>query len=218
MNIEAILIGCVTGFLSAFFGIGGSSVDTPVIRTFLGLPPLQALATPLPLTLLTAGVLFFIGVDFIVKDITERRFPVSIRERPVHPAAWLVLLAAGMIGLLSGVLANGGGIFFVPAFVILFRMPVKRDRHFTAGGRTGGPSRQRHPAGPGSCRSGNHGPDGRRDRAHGLCGRAAGHQGALADVVIAVRACHVWIRGIFFHQSDDSILGRLCRFCCNSAP
>ena len=29
MNLEAIIIGSVTGFISAFFGIGGSSIDTP---------------------------------------------------------------------------------------------------------------------------------------------------------------------------------------------
>jgi Sulfite exporter TauE/SafE. len=51
VNFEAIIIGCITGFLSAFFGIGGSSVDTPVLRTFLNLPPLLALGTPLPLPL-----------------------------------------------------------------------------------------------------------------------------------------------------------------------
>ena len=59
MNFVAIIIGAVTGFVSAFFGIGGSSIDTPVIRTFLGLPPLQSLATPLPLTVLTASIAMF---------------------------------------------------------------------------------------------------------------------------------------------------------------
>ncbi len=172
MSLAAILVGCVTGFVAAFFGIGGSSIDTPVIRLFLGLPPLQALGTPLPLTmvtatiaffayrrhhlvngriallslagavpamvlgsfltaflsgkflmLLTAVVLFFIGVDFIVKDLTERTFAVP--EKPSRPPAWMVLAVAGAIGLLSGVLANGGGIFFVPAFVIFFHMRIK---------------------------------------------------------------------------------------------
>ncbi|TSA12811.1 MAG: hypothetical protein D4R73_01880 [Deltaproteobacteria bacterium] len=55
MNFEAIIIGCITGFLSAFFGIGGSSVDTPVLRTFLDLPPLVALGTPLPRRLRAGG-------------------------------------------------------------------------------------------------------------------------------------------------------------------
>jgi uncharacterized membrane protein YfcA len=37
---------------------------------------------------------------------------------------YIVSLAIA-IGILSGVLANGGGIFFVPAYVILFRMKIK---------------------------------------------------------------------------------------------
>lgn len=172
MSLLAILIGCVTGFVSAFFGIGGSSVDTPLIRTFLGLPPLEALATPLPLTmltatmalfafrkhhlvdlrlasltlatgvpgmilgslltqyisgkflmLLTATVLLLVGVDFIVKDLTERSF--AGRRAEPHPPAWLVLLLSAAVGLLSGVLANGGGIFFVPVFVVIYGLPVK---------------------------------------------------------------------------------------------
>ena len=172
MSLLAILIGCVTGFVSAFFGIGGSSIDTPLLRTFLGLPPLQALATPLPLTiltatmalfafrkhhlvdwrlaglslatglpgmifgsimtdyvsgkflmLLTAVVLFLVGVDFIVKDITEKSF--GGRHAEPRPPAWQVLLLSAAIGILSGLLANGGGIFFVPAFVVIYGLPVK---------------------------------------------------------------------------------------------
>lgn len=60
MNLEAFIIGCVTGFISAFFGIGGSSIDTPILRTFLGLQPLIALGTPLPLTILTATIASFV--------------------------------------------------------------------------------------------------------------------------------------------------------------
>jgi len=173
MTLLAILIGCLTGFVSAFFGIGGSSIDTPLLRTFLGLPPLEALGTPLPLTLITASialfafrkhdlvdwrlallslaaglpgmiagslltqyvsarflmlltavVLFLVGVDFIVKDLTERSF--GGRRTEPRPNRWLVLFVSGAIGILSGLLANGGGIFFVPAFVVIYGLPVKR--------------------------------------------------------------------------------------------
>src|SRR5450759_4421594 len=126
MNFIALIIGAVTGFVSAFFGIGGSSIDTPVIRTFLGLPPLESLATPLPLTVLTASIAMFayrkarladyritglslitavpgvvlgslltayisgkflmlltavvlalVGIDFIVKDLTEKTLVIN---------------------------------------------------------------------------------------------------------------------------------------------
>ena len=172
MNFIAIIIGAVTGFVSAFFGIGGSSIDTPVIRTFLGLPPLESLATPLPLTVLTASIAMFsyrkmhladyriaglslitavpavvlgslltahisgkflmlltavvlalVGIDFIVKNFTEKTLVISKPRK--RPPAWQVLLVAGFIGILSGVLANGGGIFFVPAFVVFFRLRIK---------------------------------------------------------------------------------------------
>jgi uncharacterized membrane protein YfcA len=172
MNIQAIIIGCVTGFLSAFFGIGGSSVDTPVLRTFLDLPPLVALGTPLPLTVLTASiasfaykrehlvnfrialysllagvpgmvlgsyltaflsgkslmlltavVLFLIGIDFIVKNITEKTF--AIRKPFSPPPVYYIVAVAAAIGILSGVLANGGGIFLVPAYVVFFRLEIK---------------------------------------------------------------------------------------------
>ena len=172
MSLMAILIGCLTGFVSAFFGIGGSSIDTPLIRTFLGLPPLEALGTPLPLTLLTAtialfayrklhlvdfrlvvfsisaavpgmvigalltqyvsgkflmlltaSVLFLVGVDFIIKDITVGSF-AGHRAKP-RPPAWQILAVSVAIGFFSGLLANGGGIFFVPAFVVFFGLRIK---------------------------------------------------------------------------------------------
>ncbi len=172
MNFEAIIIGCITGFLSAFFGIGGSSIDTPVLRTFLNLPPLIALGTPLPLAvltstiasfaykrehlvnfriamysliagvpgmvlgsslttyfsgrflmLLTAVVLCLVGIDFIIKNIMEKSFAAK-KTFPTPPVYYIVSVAA-VIGILSGVLANGGGIFFVPAYIIFFRMKIK---------------------------------------------------------------------------------------------
>ncbi len=173
MSLIAIPIGCVTGYVSAFFGIGGSSIDTPLIRVLAGLPPLEALATPLPLTrltanialfafrkhhlvdfrlallslatglpgmvvgslltkyvsgkflmLLTAVVLFLVGVDFIVKDLTERSF--AGRKVEPRPPVWQVLTVSAFISILSGLLANGGGIFFVPAFVVIYGLPVKK--------------------------------------------------------------------------------------------
>lgn len=172
MNFEAFLIGCITGFLAAFFGIGGSSVDTPMLRTFLNLPALIALGTPLPLTvlkatiasmvykrehlvnfrvavysiiagvpgmvlgsyltayfsgkflmLLTAFVLFFVGLDFIIKTFKEKSH--TMKKPFSQPPVYYVVSLAIAIGILSGVLANGGGILFVPAYVILFRMKIK---------------------------------------------------------------------------------------------
>ena len=173
MYIEAIIIGCVTGFISAFFGIGGSSIDTPLLRIFLHLPPYLALASPLPaallttlvalltywkkqlvdfrvfrwsilgglpgmilgaslsrffsgqiLMLITAGVLFLVGVNFILKKLTASGKEIKKGYRVV-PAAYITG-AVFVLSALSGILANGGGLFLIPAYVLLFRMEMKK--------------------------------------------------------------------------------------------
>ena len=54
-ELEYVLVGIVIGVLSGLFGVGGSSVSTPVLRLALGVSPLIALATPLPVTLPAAA-------------------------------------------------------------------------------------------------------------------------------------------------------------------
>jgi hypothetical protein len=48
-----VLAGAIIGFLVGLFGVGGSSVATPLLAV-LGLPGLLAIATPLPATIPTA--------------------------------------------------------------------------------------------------------------------------------------------------------------------
>jgi uncharacterized membrane protein YfcA len=171
LYFKALIIGCLTGFISAFFGIGGSSIDTPLLRLFLNLPPYIALGTPLPLTLLTAAIasfayrrehlvnfrvafysivggvpgivvgsylttylsgkflmlftaviLLLMGIDFLYDNVIEKIFrPKDISS----PPAYFIIGVSTVIGLLSGILANGGGIFFIPAYVVSFRMKMK---------------------------------------------------------------------------------------------
>ena len=172
MFFKAAIIGCITGFISAFFGIGGSSIYTPLLKLFLDLPPYVALGTPLPLTLLTTTIasfaykrehlvnfrialysvvggvpgivvgsfittylsgkflmlftgviLLFMGIDFFYNNVIEK----LLRGENISssPPVYLIISVAIGIGLLSGVLANGGGIFFVPTYVVLFRMKMK---------------------------------------------------------------------------------------------
>ena len=52
--MEYILVGIMIGFLSGIFGIGGSIIATPVLKTLFGLPDFIALASPLPVTIPTA--------------------------------------------------------------------------------------------------------------------------------------------------------------------
>lgn len=49
-----VLIGALIGFMSGLFGIGGSSISTPILRMLFAIPALIALASPLPVTIPTA--------------------------------------------------------------------------------------------------------------------------------------------------------------------
>lgn len=46
--ILTVCIGLFTGFCSGLMGIGGSILSTPLLRVLLGINPLLALATPMP--------------------------------------------------------------------------------------------------------------------------------------------------------------------------
>jgi hypothetical protein len=173
MTITAIIIGCFTGFLSAFFGIGGSSIDTPLLRIFLHLPPYIALGTPLPasiatiivallvyrkkhlvdmrvfaysvlgglpgiivgsyasrffsgkaLMIFTAVAIFVIGCDFALNGIVEKNKKNSFKKQSTASSIYIIAIAFCCC-LVSGVLANGGGIFLVAVFVKLLHMEMK---------------------------------------------------------------------------------------------
>jgi uncharacterized protein len=155
----AVLVGAGMGFCSGLFGLGGSSIGTPILRLF-GLPALIALASPLPLTLpsaiggaiayqkdrlihwriavltslwgcpgvltgawLTAFIpattlmlltaLFILGVgayglsEFRSRALPEPRAPLNQRIVPYYSPP---------IGLINGLLANGGGLLLVPFY------------------------------------------------------------------------------------------------------
>jgi uncharacterized membrane protein YfcA len=53
-SILTVLIGLFTGFASGLLGIGGSALGTPLLRLLLAVPPLIALATPMPVMLPSA--------------------------------------------------------------------------------------------------------------------------------------------------------------------
>jgi hypothetical protein len=52
--IEYIIVGVLIGLMSGLFGIGGSSICTPILKMFFPLPALIALASPLPVAIPTA--------------------------------------------------------------------------------------------------------------------------------------------------------------------
>ncbi len=154
-----VVVGSGMGFCSGLFGLGGSSIGTPILR-LLGLPALIALASPLPLTLPSAiggaiayrnthlihwriavltslwgspGVivgawlteflhatvlmlftaLFILGVGvYGLSGLRSRAAPeprAQLNER-------IVPYWSPLVGLINGLLANGGGLLLVPFY------------------------------------------------------------------------------------------------------
>ena len=159
-QIYIILAGFIIGLLSGMFGFGGSSISTPLLRIFFLIPPYYALASPLPMTvisssvasakyykenliewkvvwdlllfivpgsvlgayltkyisgkvlmLLTAIFLIYISIRFILRR--DIRLIRKMEKR------YLIIPAGFFIGFISGLLANGGGIFVVPVLFLL---------------------------------------------------------------------------------------------------
>jgi len=168
--IVAIVIGLVVGLLSGVFGVGGSSIATPLLRVFLGTSPLIALASPLPVTLpvalsgtfvyqrhgliswrvvawtaiggmptvilgsvltrwvpghglmlIVAGAMVVAGWQILRPSASSGSDASSEVDNAVwrHPPVVILLAVAVVVGLLSGLLAIGGGLFLIPAFILL---------------------------------------------------------------------------------------------------
>ena len=164
-DVVIVLIGVLVGFFSGLFGIGGSSIVTPLLR-LTSVPPLLALASPLPVTLPTALVggvtywrkghvqgravlwtalggvpavilgaylttvvpgrvlMFLTGLVVVAAGARVLRKPAKVETAAVRPPfSSGRFLAVGIgVGLLSGLLANGGGFLLMPAYLLLFRM------------------------------------------------------------------------------------------------
>jgi uncharacterized membrane protein YfcA len=160
-----IITGVLIGLMSGMFGIGGSSIGTPILKMFFPLPALIALASPLPVTIPTAvaGTYNYWRKGLIRKDVvlwsTIGGLPgvvLGALGTRIVSGQWLmiltglflsfsaiqlirkgkgkgscvaafapkqfntiVLLIGFVVGIFSGLLANGGGFLLVPAFILL---------------------------------------------------------------------------------------------------
>jgi uncharacterized protein len=101
-----VLAGAAIGALTGFFGVGGSSVATPLLAA-LGVPPLLAVASPLPATIpaaLTAVVPY-------------------VRNHEVRPraAAWTLLgaLPAAIAGALLSKVVGGPRLLVASGLVLV---------------------------------------------------------------------------------------------------
>jgi hypothetical protein len=172
--VAAAALGLSIGVFSGLFGVGGSSISTPLLRIFLNTPRLIALASPLPVTLPTAlagavvyqgqklinirvvawtaaggvpsmvagalltrwappeGLMIMVGAAILVIGVEMMRSAVPPDTLGPGGDLWRdpprarLLAVAVPVGLLSGLLANGGGFLLVPAFVLLFGANVRQ--------------------------------------------------------------------------------------------
>ena len=158
-----LLAGLGVGLVFGAFGAGGSAFATPVLA-LLGVPPVLAIASPLPamlpasiagahrnlkagsldlrtarlailggipgtilgallssaiggggLLVLSGAMLLTVGTRVLLPDPAG----ASDRARARRERSALIVGAAFVVGLLTGLLANGGGFLLVPMFVLL---------------------------------------------------------------------------------------------------
>jgi uncharacterized membrane protein YfcA len=165
-----VLAGAGVGICTGLFGVGGSSVATPVLA-LLGAPGLIAVASPLPATIpsaavgaipyvrshearthaaawsalggipgTVAGALLsrlvggpvLLTVSGLVLIIVGLRVILPIDEAALEKGAerrhHRVLLAATMtlVGVFTGLLANGGGFLIVPLYLLIFGLGMRQ--------------------------------------------------------------------------------------------
>ncbi len=164
------LIGAFIGTSSGMLGLGGALAATPLLKILVGLPPLLALASPLPSTLpsaisgsivyrrlglinyklamwvlvaalpmnivgtratqyippvmlmyLTGGFIALVGGTFFIRGWLLKEAP---EEAVRHSIGW-ALFTGVLTGLVSGILAIGGGIVMIPLFIRINKLRVK---------------------------------------------------------------------------------------------
>ncbi len=165
-----VAAGAAIGLLVGLFGVGGSSVATPLLSV-LGVPGLLAVASPLPATipaalaamipylrngdtrpraavwtllgsvpaaiagaflseevggpvlLVVSGIVLTIVGIRVLRPIDETRRGVGTVRRKNR---LLLVAASAGVGLLSGLLANGGGFLLVPMYLLIFGLDMRK--------------------------------------------------------------------------------------------
>jgi uncharacterized membrane protein YfcA len=162
--------GVAIGTLMGFFGVGGSSVATPVL-SLLGVTGLAAVASPLPATipsavvgaipylrrgearpkaaswslagavpatvvggflaqavggdalLVASGIVLVVVGVRVVLPIEDAARESGTRRRLNRP---VLVAAAAAVGLLSGLLANGGAFLLMPMYLLVFGLRMRQ--------------------------------------------------------------------------------------------
>jgi uncharacterized protein len=129
--IIILFIGIVIGFSSGFFGIGGALVATPLLKILAAMPPMLALATPLPVALPSAiagSVAYYKNglIDFsTVRTVLITALPMNLL------GTWLTRFVDGgvMMMLTGGFMLLVGATFFVRGW--LFAESTEPERRST---------------------------------------------------------------------------------------
>jgi uncharacterized protein len=115
-----LCIGALIGFSAGLFGIGGALIATPLLNIFAHLPPMLALATPLPTALpsaLSGCVAYYREglIEFrVVRFVLAGALPASLL------GTWLTKFIAGdaMMLVTGAFMLLVGGTFFVRGWLL----------------------------------------------------------------------------------------------------
>lgn len=77
------------------------------------------------LMIFTAIFVCGLGISFIIPMIVKIPSLASLQQSN-DPPVWKILTIALSVGLLSGLLANGGGVLFAPLFIRWLKLPTKQ--------------------------------------------------------------------------------------------
>lgn len=77
------------------------------------------------LMVLTAIFVFGLGLSFVIPMLIRMQHVSTVRHT-LHPPAWKIVVIAIVVGGLSGLLANGGGVLFAPLFIRWLKLPTKQ--------------------------------------------------------------------------------------------
>jgi uncharacterized protein len=122
--------GAIVGTLTGFFGVGGSSIATPVL-SLLGIPGLLAIASPLPATIPSA---FAAAVPYV-------------RSKAARPRAAAWSLLGGLPATIAGALLSevvGGPTLLVVSGLVLIPIGLRVIRPIGASSRRAGTARRKN--------------------------------------------------------------------------
>lgn len=76
------------------------------------------------LMILTALFVSGLGLSFLVPVFFRKKKP-EVAVQKEHPSLAGIIVIAVVVGFLSGLLANGGGVLFAPLFIRVLKLPTK---------------------------------------------------------------------------------------------